>query len=116
MVTYSDLQDVKSELASAVPDKAYRGKPIAGAYNNVRKMISDEMRNKIYSKVPDTVKQAYLDYGNLKTIADRGASALTKPYVEGGSGKVLGQILKTGTTPIKTIGGKILNKVGKAIK
>ena len=114
--TYPQLQNLKSELAGKVPVKAYNGKDISGAVGNIRKMLSDTMREEIYKEVPDKVKKAYLDYGNLGTIVERGANALTKPYMEGGSGKILGAIIRDTTTPLKSIGGKIIKKIGEKLK
>jgi hypothetical protein len=110
--TYRTAQDIKSILASGVPEKVWRGKTIAGEYNNVRKILADVIRTKIYEKVPTEIKTSYLDYGNLINIADRGAKALTEASSRGGFGSFLSSLIDKAITPTQTYGGKILKTIG----
>lgn len=114
--TYETAQDIKATLASHVPEKVWRGKPIAGSYSNVRKIMADVFREKIYSKIAPEVKEAYLDYGNLKQITERGAKALTEAATRGGFGNFASAIIDRLVIPVKTYGGKALQKTGEALK
>ena len=114
--TYLEMQDLKSALTKKLPSKVWRGQDVTGTVNNIRKLVSDELRTQIQSKIPNEVKNLYKDYGNLGVIVDRGASSLTKAYIEGGAGKLFGEIIRTSVTPISTIGGKIIRKAGQTIK
>jgi hypothetical protein len=110
------IQKLKSELAEFVPDKMYRGKNVAAATTQIRKWMSDEMRKWLYQNIDSSAKTAYLDYGNLKTIIERGQTSLTKAYLEGGAGRLASEVAKRAVTPVATIGGKLLEKAGKALK
>lgn len=114
--SYPTVQNIKSTLAKTVPDKVWRGKPIAGAYSNVRKIMSDVMREKIYSKIPAEARQAYLDYGNLGDIAARGAKALTEAQTRGGFGNFVSAVVDKLALPARTYGGQIIRKTGTALK
>jgi len=115
-VSYSRLQGIKSDWAKFVPEKAYKGKPIAGAYNEVKNMAAEEARHKIYSALGEEVKQAYLDYGNLKGLMQWGRKAMTEGAFKGGFGSFMSAFYDTTMTPIKTIGGKIIYKTGKGLE
>ncbi len=115
-VSYSRLQGIKSDWAKFVPEKAYKGKPIAGAYNEVKNMAAEEARHKIYSVLGDEVKQAYLDYGNLKGLMQWGQKAMTEGAFKGGFGSFMSAFYDITMTPIKTIGGKVIYKTGKGLE
>jgi hypothetical protein len=115
-MTYEKADSLKSSLAKKVPQKVWNGKDVTGVTNQIRYEMSNELRDMIAKKLPKQVKEAYYDYGNLKTIIDRGASSLTKAYQEGGFGKVVGQVLKTVETPITTYGGKAIQKTGQLLQ
>jgi hypothetical protein len=113
--SYREAQDLKSSLAKRLPDKIFRGKP-TGALNEVNNIFSSELRGYIRGKLDKFTASLYDDYGNLRLIAERGAKALTHPERLGGSGKLLWGTIEKGTTPIKTVGGKIIQKIGEIIK
>lgn len=109
------LNKLKSEFNERIPNKAWKGQEIAGDLNKLRYLASTEIRNIILDEIPEKAVK-YLDYGNLKNIAERGKNAMTKPWMSGGSGKVLSSILTSGTTPIQTLGGSMIKWLGKNIK
>lgn len=110
--TVKQLQKLKEGWADFVPEKAYKGQPIAGAYNDVRNTLASQARKYIYNAVPSNVKQAYLDYGNLHGITALGRKAMTGA-VKGGTGTSLKNIMEMLTIPIGTVGGQTLYKVGQ---
>lgn len=114
--TYRTAQDIKSTLASGVPEKVWRGKPIAGSYSNVRKIMADVLREKIYSKIAPEIKEAYLDYGNLLEISARGAKALTEAQMRGGFGSFASTVIDRLALPVRTYGGQVLKKTGEVLK
>ena len=115
-VSYPRLQGIKEDWARFIPEKAYKGKPIAGAYNEVKNMAAEEARHKIYSVLGNEVKQAYIDYGNLKGLMAWGQKAMTEGAFKGGFGSFMSAFYDTAMTPIKTIGGKVIYKTGKGLE
>jgi len=112
---FTELNKLKSEFNERIPNKAWKGQEIAGDLNKLRYLASTEIRKIILNEIPEKAVK-YLDYGNLKTIAERGKNAMTKPWMSGGSGKVIGSILTGGVTPIQTLGGNTIKWLGKFIK
>lgn len=115
-IDISDLQDFKSGWAQDVPDKAYRGKPIAGAFRDVKNEVADLAREKLYEALGPEVKQAYIDYGNLKSLEEWGQKAMTGGKFKGGTGGFLSAAKDMVLTPIATIGGQTVYKVGQGIQ
>lgn len=109
------LQKLKEGWAKFVPEKSYKGQPIAGALNDVRATLADMARQKIYTELGDNVKQAYFDYGNLEGIKALGRKATTAT-VKGGFGTTVGGLLEKAIVPISTIGGQIIYGLGKGIE
>jgi hypothetical protein len=114
-INLSQLQKYKEGWAQFVPEKAYKGQPIAGAVNDVRNTLAGMAREKIYSALGDNVKQAYLDYGNLHGISALGRKAMTGA-IKGGTGTTLKNLLEMTTIPIGTVGGQTLYKAGQGVE
>jgi hypothetical protein len=112
-IDYSELQALKEGWAKYVPEKAYRGKPITGAYNDVRDTLSDMARSKIYDTLGDEVKQAYFDYGNLKGLEELGQKAMTGGKLKGGFGGFWSAVKDMAVIPTGTVGGRIIYKAGE---
>ena len=115
-VSYSDLQKFKEGWAIFVPEKAYRGKPIAGAFNDVKNMAAELARQKIYKKLGAGIRQSYIDYGNLKSIQELGQKAMTEGKFKGGFGSFVSATYDALATPVKTIGGKTIYRIGEGIE
>lgn len=111
------FQKFKEGWAQFVPDKAYKGQPIAGAFNDVRNTISGIARNKIYETVANPiVKKAYIDYGNMKGLQEWGKSAMTGEKLKGGAGSFISALKDAALIPVATTGGKILYKTAQGIE
>lgn len=115
-VDIADLQDFKSGWAQDVPDKAYRGKPIAGAFRDVKNQVAALARQKIYEAVGPEAKQAYIDYGNLKSIEEWGQKAMTGGKFKGGAGSFLSALKDMVLVPIATIGGQTVYRAGEGLE
>lgn len=115
-VSVEGLQKLKESWARFVPEKAYNGKPIAGAVNEVRNLMSGEARQTIYNILGDDVKQAYIDYGNLIGLRELGKSSMTGAKLKGGAGSFASEILSQTVTPIATIGGQVVYRLGKGLE
>ncbi len=115
-VPLETLQKFKEGWAKFVPEKAYKGKPISGVFNEIKDTASDLARNKIYSSLGDEVKQAYFDYGNLKAVEELGQKAMTGGKLKGGAGTFISAVKDMAITPVATIGGNIIYNVGKGIQ
>lgn len=111
----SQLQKFKEGWAKFVPDKAYRGKPIGGAFKEVQDLAADEARDAIYSTLGPEVRRAYLDYGNLISLEELGVKAMTGGKLKGGAGSFLSGVYEMALTPVATIGGKVIYKTGEGI-
>ena len=113
-ISLEQLQKLKRGWAKFVPEKAYMGKPIAGAFNDVKDMAADLARRKIYTELGPDVRQAYLDYGNLLNVMEHGQRAMTGGRLRGGFGGFWSAIKDMAVTPVSTIGGQVVYRVGKA--
>jgi len=115
-VSLKELQDFKSQWAEFVPQKAYQGKDIAGAFNDIKNELAGLARKEIYDELGTELKRAYIDYGNLKGLAEWGQNAMTGGKFKGGAGGWISAALEAIITPIGTIGGKTLYKTGEGIE
>ena len=116
-IPFTDAQEIKSGLDQFIPDKAFQGKPIAGAFKDVQKMFADDIRNQTYTVLKDqNIRNDFLDYGNLKKLQAWGQTAMTGSKAKAGFGSFISNLSDTLTIPAKTVGGKVLIKAGKTIK
>lgn len=115
-VGYLKLQAYKEGWAKFVPEKAYKGQPIAGALNEVRALAAQKARTIIYTKLGSTVKQAYIDYGNLKSIQEAGIKSVDALRSKGVTKQVWEFVMDKAVTPIATTAGKVLYKTGDGLE
>jgi len=116
-VSLETLQKYKEGWAKYLPDKVYKGKPVAGAFRDVQNMAASLARNKIYKAIPDIeIRAAYLDYGNLKNLQEIGQKAMTGAKFKGGAGGFLHGVYDMLITPIATTGGLTLYKTGEGLE
>lgn len=115
-VSLSKLQDLKSSWAEFLPSKAFKGEEIAGSVNEVRRLLSGEARQTIYNTLGDDVKQAYLDYGNLEALREMGVSSMTGQKLKGGAGSFISELASQVITPIGTVAGQVIYRIGKGIE
>jgi len=115
-VGLEQLQKYKEGWAKFVPEKAYKGKPIGGAFNDVRNQLADEARQTIYTQLGDDVKQAYFDYGNLLGLQEMGQVAMTGQKLKGGAGSFISELTSQVVTPVATVGGQVVYRLGKGIE
>jgi hypothetical protein len=116
VVPLTDLQKFKEGWAELVPDKAYQGKPIAAAFREIQDEAANKARKLIYGKLGNEVKQAYIDYGNLKAIQELGQVAMTGGRLKGGFGGFWSAVKDMTLTPITTVGGRTVYRVGQGIE
>jgi hypothetical protein len=115
-VPLKQLQKFKEGWAAFVPDKAYRGKPIAGAFRDVQNEAAALARDAIYTTLGSDVRRAYIDYGNLKAVQELGIKAMTGGKFKGGTGSFLTGLYEMAVTPVATIGGLTVYKTGEGIE
>lgn len=115
-ISLEQLQKFKEGWATFIPDKVYKGKPIAGIFREIQNIAAQLSRNKIYNAVGDEVKAAYFDYGNLKSLQALGEKALTGGKFKGGAGTFISGVLDAALTPIASTGGLALYKTGKGLE
>lgn len=115
-VPLSQLQKFKEGWAEFVPEKAYLGKPIAGAYNDLKDTASDLARKTLYASLGKNVKKAYIDYGNLQGIMKLGQTAMTGGRLKGGFGGFWSAIKDMALIPVSTVGGRTVYRVGQGVE
>jgi len=115
-VPIEKLQQFKEGWAKMVPQKAYQGKDIAGAFADVKNIVSGVAREKIHTAVGTDASRAYIDYGNLRGLAEWGQKAMTGAKFKGGAGGFLNAMKDVVLTPIATIGGQTVYKIGQGME
>jgi hypothetical protein len=112
-----EAQNVKSSLDEFTPSKVFKGQEVANEFRMLQNDMANAIRQKIYNSIEDIdIKQAYRDYGNLVELQKIGVKAISETGLKGGFGGFWSTIWDTATTPIKTIGGKTLYKVGDKLQ
>jgi hypothetical protein len=115
-ISLEQLQNLKRGWAEFVPEKAYRGKSIAGAFNQVKDEAADLARQAIYDALGPTKRQAYLDYGNLLSVIEHGQKAMTGGRLRGGFGGFWTAIKDMALTPVATVGGQVVYRTGQGLE
>ncbi len=116
-MSHSDLEWQLCHIETKTdPAQSYQGKDIAGAFTDVKNTVSDLARKEIYKALGADGKQAYIDYGNLKSLAEWGQTAMTGSKFKGGTGSWLTAAKDAVLTPVATIGGHVLYKVGQGME
>lgn len=110
------LQKYKEGWRKFLPDKAFKGEPIAGTFREIQNIASQLARNKIIREVGDDVRAAYFDYGNLVNLQELGQRALTNSKLKGGFFQGASGLLNMVLTPVATTGGLTLYKAGKGLE
>lgn len=108
---------IKTSLDKFTPSKIFKGQDVASEVKTLKSDMANAIREKTYSSITDTnIKSAYRDYANLKELEKVGIKALTTAGKKGGFGNFWSTIYEQATTPIKTIGGKVLYRVGNKLE
>jgi hypothetical protein len=115
-IGFEKLQAYKEGWAKFVPEKAYKGQPIAGALNEVRNMAAQKARALIHKELGGGIKQAYIDYGNLKSIEEAGINSVDPLRSKGLTKQVWEMVMDKAVTPIATTAGKVLYKTGSGLE
>ena len=115
-VNLPKLQAYKEGWAEFIPEATYKGKPIASALKDVKNIAAEKARQTIYKFGGEEIKQAYLDYGNLKSIMKAGVKSVGDPAKKGISRNVWEFVMDKAITPVATAGGKILYRTGEGLE
>lgn len=108
---------IKTQLDEFTPDKVFRGKPIGNEYTQLRADMANAIRTKTYGSLKDqNIKKDYLDYSNLKELEKIGIKAISEAGTKGGFGNFWSSMWDMVTTPIKTVGGQVLYRVGNHLE
>lgn len=110
-------QKIKSEKSGFLPQKAWKGEDIGAAFQEVNKLFTSAIRKKTYEMIKDKgARQRFLDYGNLKNLAELGQKAMTNQGLKGGAGSWKSTVVERALMPVLTTAGKALNEVSKRTK
>lgn len=115
-ISLAKLQKLKEGWAEFVPEKFYKGQNIAGNARQVSALLADEARKTIYDVLGPEVKQAYFDYGNLKNLSQMGQTAMTGQKLKGGTGGLVSELISKAVTPIGTVGGNVIYRIGQGLE
>ena len=116
-VTVEKLQQFKEGWAKFLPDKVYKGKPIASSFREIQNMAASNARNIIYKALESVEgKAAYFDYGNLKNLQELGQKAMTGSKLKGGAGSFVSGVYNMVVTPVATTAGLTLYRTGQGIE
>ena len=111
------LQTYKEGWTKFQSEQVWKGKPIASATKEVMKMAGDTARDFIYKNTPEGTKQAYIDYGNLRSIREAGIkSGVGDPAKKSISRGAWQFVMDKAVTPIATTIGKILYRTGEGLE
>ncbi len=115
--TFKEAQKLKSEIAEFTPAKVFRGQDVANESRMLQADIANTIRQKTYEALKDiNVKQKYIDYGNLQELQNVGIKAISEAKLKGGFGGFWSQIYDTAMTPFKTVGGKVIYRIGDKLE
>lgn len=115
-ISLRKLQDYKEEWAKFLPDSSYKGKPIANSLKEVQNIAAKKAREIIYKHIGEDGKQAYLDYGNLKSIMKAGIKAEDPLRSKSFTKQAWEFVLDNTVTPVATMGGKVLYRTGQGLE
>lgn len=110
-------QQLKSEIDQFTPIKQFRGQDVSNEYQLLRHDMADAIRQKTYNALSDkNIKRAYLDYSNLKQLEQVGVKAISESGLKGGFGSFWSSLYDAALTPVKTVGGQVLYRVGNKLE
>lgn len=115
-ISLTKLQQYKEGWAKFLPDSTYKGKPIANSLKAVKDIAAAKAREIIYKHGGPEIQQAYIDYGNLKSIEEAGRKSVDLLRSKGISKQVWEFVLDKLVTPVATIGGKVLYRTGEGLE
>ncbi len=116
-VSLSKFQNYKAGWAKYLPEKVFKGKPIAGAANEVRSVLARLGTEKVKNLIPsETAKQAYIDYGNLISLKEMGIKSADALRSKSAFRQIWELALDAAITPITSTGGKVIYQTGKGIQ
>lgn len=108
---------IKTSLDKFTPTKIFKGLDVASEYKTLKADLANSIREKVYNSLKDVnIKKAYRDYANLQELEKVGIKALTDGGLKGGFGGFWSTIYDIAATPIKTVGGQVLYRVGDKLE
>lgn len=111
--TLESANKTKTSLDQFTQNKSFRGKEIANAYNQMKADFANLIRKTTYDSLKDVnIKRSYLDYSNLKELEKLGIKARTGGGFKGGFGGFWHSVWDSLVTPVTTMAGKYIYKVG----
>lgn len=115
--TLEDAQKVKSQIDKFTPGKLFKGEEVSKEYAVLKNDLADAIRAKTYSSLEDVnIRQKYLDWANLHELQKVGVKAITSSGKQGGFGNFWMSMWDMATTPVKSVGGLILYRVGDKLE
>jgi hypothetical protein len=115
--SFEEAQALKSELAQFTPAKIFRGQDVANETRMLQADIASYIRERTYDALKSVEgKQQYIDYGNLQELQKVGVRAISEAGTKGGFGGFWSTMYDTAMTPVKTIGGKVIYKIGDKLQ
>jgi len=114
-ISVKRLDKIKSDLAKRLPAKVWKGQDIAGDVNEIRRLMSNKMRQLVRKELPKEVRTIYDEYGSFLEIIQKGEKSLTTGLDKGVLG-LTSEAIRIAGTPISTIGGKAIHKASEVVR
>lgn len=111
--TVEIAQALKRDLDKFTPSKLFKGQDVTSEMRTLQHAMADGIRKFTYDALDDVnIKKDYLDWANLHQLEQIGVRAISEAKLKGGFGAFWSGIWDMATTPVKTIGGQVLYRVG----
>lgn len=112
-----DANRMKTSLDNFTPSKIFKGQEVASELKTLKADMASAIREKTYESLKDVkIKMQYRDYANLKQLEGVGIKAITEGGYKGGFGSFWHTAYDMATTPVKTVGGQVLYRVGNYLQ
>lgn len=110
-------QALKRDLDTFTPKKIFRGQDVASEMRTLQHAMADGIRQHTYKSLSDVnIKKDYLDWANLHQLEQVGVKAISEAKLKGGFGGFWSGMWDMATTPLKTVGGQVLYRVGNTVE
>lgn len=118
--TTGDIQAEKSMLDEFTPSKIWKWKEVAQGYTQAKNTLANIFREQVREDLGKVgmknAQEIYWDYANLSQLKDIWVKWITEWGFRGGTGTWLSTIYDKLATPIKTVWGKYIYKLGNWIE
>jgi hypothetical protein len=118
--TTGDIQAEKSMLDEFTPSKIWKWKEVAQGYtqakNTLANIFREQVREDLWKVGIKNAKELYWDYANLSQLKDIWVKWITEGGLKGWFGTFWSTVYDKVATPVKTVWGKYIYKLGNWVE